>query len=54
MGKKVSKHIILFINSPATNLHLIFSPEIVLHLLLSTEAEISSAEEQLMSNTLIR
>ena len=43
-----------FKNSPDTNLHFNFNPKIVLPLLSSTEAEISSAEEQLIRNTLIR
>jgi len=43
-----------FIDSPGANLHLNFNPKIVLHLSLSTEAEISSAGEQLMRNTLTR
>ena len=52
--KKSLQILLLFIDSPATNLHFNFSPKIVLHLFVSTEAEISSAEEQLMRNTLIR
>src|SRR5690606_2531391 len=52
--KKSLQILLLFINRPGANLHFNFSPKIVLHLLLSTEAEISSAEEQLMRNMLIR
>jgi len=43
-----------FLDNPDTNLQFNFNPEIVLHLFLSTEAEISSAGEQLVRNTLIR